>query len=277
MTPIGSAVHPTPQTSVESKITTKPLFGIRDPLTRKKVPARTQNWSHVRTTQRVVTTISTSSTDSSQPLSLVDQPTQPRAAPHFATPMLLATATDSETWHTSHPVPVASTSAEPSASSSTQQSTSPAPQPSAVAGTSGVQSGYSSLENKQFQCNTCQHVANTKQNMETHLRKHTGERPFQCQHCDYAAAQKPALTRHERTHTGEKPFHCQYCDKSFSNQYNKNVHERIHTGERPFQCQLCDFVAAQNNGLKYHMRTKHQSQQAASVPDQPPAKKTKTK
>ncbi|WP_345193300.1 C2H2-type zinc finger protein [Kistimonas scapharcae] len=176
----------------------------------------------------------------------------------------------------SQPESVASTSTQPTASSSTQQSTSPVPQSVAVVGTSGVQSGYSRLEDKRFQCNTCQQLTKTKQHMVFHLRTHTGEKPFKCQHCPKSFSQKPAKVAHERTHTGEKPFKCQHCPKSFSQKPAKVAHERTHTGEKPYKCKLCNYAATQLNGLNYHMRTKHPSQPTTPKDDQPPAKKPKT-
>ena len=174
----------------------------------------------------------------------------------------------------SQPIPVASSSTEPTAS--IQHPTSPAPQSVAVAGISGVQSGYSRLENKQYQCNTCQYSTTYKHHMETHLRKHTGEKPYKCQHCDYATAHKGDVKKHERIHTDEKSYKCQYCNKSFTHRANKITHERIHTGEKPYKCQLCDYATKQLSGLRYHIRTKHPSQPATPKDDQPPAKKPKT-
>ena len=168
-----------------------------------------------------------------------------------------------------------SSATQPAASSSTEQSTSPAHQSVAVAGTSGVQSGYSRLENRQYQCNTCQYSTTYKHRIETHLRKHTGEKPYKCQHCDYATAHKGDVKKHERIHTDEKSYKCQYCNKSFTHRANKITHERTHTGEKPYKCQLCDYAAIQISNLNYHMKTHHPSQQAASDTDQPPAKKPK--
>ena len=174
----------------------------------------------------------------------------------------------------SQPIPVASSSTEPTAS--IQHPTSPAPQSVAVAGISGVQLGYSRLEDKRFQCNTCQHLTKTKQNMETHLNTHTGEKPYQCQYCDKSFADPTTKIRHLRTHTGEKPYQCQYCDESFAYLTTKIRHLRTHTGEKPFKCTICYYAAARQGTLKVHMRKKHPSQQTSTDTDQPSAKKPKT-
>ncbi|WP_345193442.1 C2H2-type zinc finger protein, partial [Kistimonas scapharcae] len=120
--------------------------------------------------------------------------------------------------------------------------------PSAVAGTSGVQSGYSRQADNQFKCNQCEYSTKVLTNIKKHVR----------------------------IHTGEKPYKCQYCEKFFSQHIAKVVHERTHTSEEPYKCELCNYSAKQLSNLNVHMSTKHPSQQAATDTNQPPAKKPKT-
>ncbi len=243
MTPTGSAGNQTPQPSVDNNEKTK-LFGILDPLTRKQESARTRTWSYVRTAQAVGTTISTGL---SQPFSSSAQTTLPDKLQQIATPTPQPTASSSTQQlspRPPEPEPVASTSTEPTASSSIQQSSQPAPQP--VAGTSGVQSGYS-LKNKQYQCNTCGIFTQRQRHMEIHVS----------------------------THTGEKLCKCDVCDQAFTFPSDLRQHKLTHTGEKPFKCQHCDYAAAQKKFLNSHMKTHHPSQQTATDTDQPPAKKPK--
>ncbi len=166
------------------------------------------------------------------------------------------------------PVQVASTSTQPEASSSTQQSTSPAPQH--VAGVSGPQSGYSQQVDGKYKCKTCDFHTAFKSSIVRHCKTHTGMKEHQCQYCSRKFYRKEQKITHERIHTGEKPFQCQYCTKTFYDLTTKKNHERTHTGEKPFKCQHCDYAAAQRCNLKYHIKTKHPSQQAGSDTDQPP-------
>ena len=47
------------------------------------------------------------------------------------------------------------------------------------------------------------------------------------------------LSTHKKMHTGEKPLKCDVCDKSFRVQSHLNNHKMLHTGERPFSCDVC--------------------------------------
>ncbi|NWX05390.1 ZG8 protein, partial [Caloenas nicobarica] len=51
--------------------------------------------------------------------------------------------------------------------------------------------------------------------------------------------QKNQLVSHERIHSGEKPFGCTDCGKSFVHRQHLLRHQRIHTGEKPFTCTEC--------------------------------------
>ena len=63
-----------------------------------------------------------------------------------------------------------------------------------------------------FSCNICSYSSHHKQNVQKHLKIHTGERPFACPLCSYRGTQKHHLENHMKTHTGEKVFSCQLCD-----------------------------------------------------------------
>ena len=64
----------------------------------------------------------------------------------------------------------------------------------------------------EFGCPFCDRIAKTKQNMQNHIRVHTGEKPFICQFCNSGFTNKSHLNRHILLHTGETPFACNYCD-----------------------------------------------------------------
>ncbi|XP_050083055.1 zinc finger protein 184-like [Anopheles aquasalis] len=102
-------------------------------------------------------------------------------------------------------------------------------------------------------CKICNKTYKYKHVLETHLRRHRGERPYKCEHCDKAFVVPFELRRHVRTHTGQKPYNCQFCGRSYSDFSSKIKHERTHTGERPYRCQYCRKSFSYSHVLNNHM------------------------
>ena len=104
-------------------------------------------------------------------------------------------------------------------------------------------------------------VGNTKQQIETHWRTHTGARPYKCDYpgCGEAFAQSSHITTHKRTHTRERPFECDWpgCGKAFGMSSNLIIHKRTHTGEKPYECNWpgCGKAFGTSGSLVLHKRT----------------------
>ncbi|XP_053693441.1 myoneurin-like [Sabethes cyaneus] len=102
-------------------------------------------------------------------------------------------------------------------------------------------------------CKLCQRSYKYKHALETHLRRHRGDKPYKCTHCEKAFVVPFELRRHMRTHTGAKPYKCKYCERQFSDFGSKIKHERTHTGERPYSCDVCDKSFTYSHVLNSHM------------------------
>uniref|UniRef100_A0A0X3PRQ9 Transcription factor che-1 n=1 Tax=Schistocephalus solidus TaxID=70667 RepID=A0A0X3PRQ9_SCHSO len=81
---------------------------------------------------------------------------------------------------------------------------------------------------KRHQCPFCAKTCERKDNLQAHIRTHTGERPYPCRFCPKAFPQKDHLRAHIRTHTGEKPYHCVQCLKAFAQLGNLHRHVKTH-------------------------------------------------
>ncbi|XP_056147492.1 early growth response protein 2b-like [Lampris incognitus] len=82
------------------------------------------------------------------------------------------------------------------------------------------------------------------------------ERPYPCpaESCDRRFSRSDELNRHLRIHTGLRPFQCRICMRSFSRSDHLTTHIRTHTGEKPFSCDQCGRKFARSDERQRHMR-----------------------
>ncbi|XP_063281793.1 early growth response protein 4 [Pelobates fuscus] len=80
------------------------------------------------------------------------------------------------------------------------------------------------------------------------------EKAFACpvETCIRSFARSDELNRHLRIHTGHKPFQCRICLRNFSRSDHLTTHIRTHTGEKPFSCDLCGRRFARSDEKKRH-------------------------
>jgi uncharacterized Zn-finger protein len=83
------------------------------------------------------------------------------------------------------------------------------------------------------------------------------EKPYSCTLCDKSYSRSNQLNLHMRVHTGEKPYSCTLCDKSFTASNILYRHMRVHTGEKPYSCTFCGKSFSQSLSLTGHHRRIH--------------------
>ncbi|OCK82101.1 hypothetical protein K432DRAFT_262240, partial [Lepidopterella palustris CBS 459.81] len=92
-----------------------------------------------------------------------------------------------------------------------------------------------------FQCPLCFKEFTRAENLRSHQRTHTHERPFICGICARSFVRQQECKRHERLQHGEKQFQCggQFkdgrswgCNKRFARREGLAIHQRSETGRR---------------------------------------------
>lgn len=85
-------------------------------------------------------------------------------------------------------------------------------------------------EEMKHKCDVCGHKCSNKTLLDTHMRKHTDQRPFECKICREKFRRKETLAKHQLTHSSEKPFKCHLCLNSYKEAFSLKKHvKQVHS------------------------------------------------
>ncbi|XP_064610516.1 zinc finger protein ZFAT-like isoform X2 [Liolophura sinensis] len=108
-----------------------------------------------------------------------------------------------------------------------------------------------------YSCKTCTKVFKTLSHMRLHCLIHTKLKPFKCTKCDYTCNSKGNLYTHMRKHTGQF-YTCSDCDFKTVNKSHLIEHKSTHSLEK-HQCEMCKKDYKTVKSLINHIRKYHSS------------------
>lgn len=112
----------------------------------------------------------------------------------------------------------------------------------------------SNKKRKCFKCPYCDYSTARSDNLNTHIRIHTGGKPYRCNRCGKRFSGHSNYKRHMKVHANDFPFHCLICFRGFLVNDDKNSHEMV-CKKRRYECYICRKYMYGKIVLEQHMRT----------------------
>ncbi|KAL5021554.1 hypothetical protein ScPMuIL_000709 [Solemya velum] len=106
-----------------------------------------------------------------------------------------------------------------------------------------------------YSCNVCEKVFKTLSHMRLHCLIHTSLKPFKCLRCSYSCNSKGNLYTHMRKHTGQF-YKCEQCEFKTVNKSHLLEHEATHNNVRQ-PCEICQKDYNTTKSLINHIRKYH--------------------
>ena len=115
-----------------------------------------------------------------------------------------------------------------------------------------------SVDEKHYECNTCDASFNKKSKLAQHEIYQSCEKHHKCMACDASFSYRTHLERHKKHHTNEISHECKECSKSFNRLWAFTRHIRSHKEEKylkkPYKCRICEKICTSKNCFNKHER-----------------------
>lgn len=106
-----------------------------------------------------------------------------------------------------------------------------------------------------YPCNACDKVYKKKFELNRHIKHHhLQQKNYQCHTCNAKFFSKRGLTDHVAKHDGGEQHACHVCGKVFSRCRTLKEHLKVHEDGRKFQCEVCKKTFVQKCSLKSHIK-----------------------
>uniref|UniRef100_A0A1B0EXM9 Uncharacterized protein n=1 Tax=Phlebotomus papatasi TaxID=29031 RepID=A0A1B0EXM9_PHLPP len=108
-------------------------------------------------------------------------------------------------------------------------------------------------DDNRLQCPMCRKKYSCPQSLKLHMENtHGGVKRFYCDICNTRFTQKHSLQTHMMRHTNERPFQCLVCKKGFRRKHILQMHMNCHTGDTPYRCKKCNLGFRTTTALRNH-------------------------
>ena len=117
---------------------------------------------------------------------------------------------------------------------------------------------------RNYPCLECQFAFKTYNSLRKHIRRvHQRERNSTCHLCGESFPCNYELNTHLLRHTGDRPFSCETCGKSFQRRSALVRHKDIHAGTVRYQCHLCGLGFNRGDSYETHLKKSHGEEDVA--------------
>uniref|UniRef100_A0A182P5H6 Uncharacterized protein n=1 Tax=Anopheles epiroticus TaxID=199890 RepID=A0A182P5H6_9DIPT len=106
-------------------------------------------------------------------------------------------------------------------------------------------------------CDMCNKSFAFLNQLNMHMKLHTGEKPFQCEICGRSFRRSFSYREHMEMHVTDATYNCPTCNKSFKRPRYLQAHMLTHSTVRKFACLICGNAYKTNGELKKHNKNKH--------------------